>query len=228
MWVVHRKNAVFWRLRGWGDLRKITVVCIKHGEIAMSVLKRDAQRHTYADYLIWSRTYGDELVDGTAYVREPPSPSAAHQVIVAELCRQAGNALKGTPCQVFVAPFEVRLPKSTEVDDEVDTVVQPDVLIVCDRKKVDGRGMRGAPDWVVEVLSPSTASYDQTVKLRAYERAAVPELWLLHPIDRTVSVYRFEAGHFGQAIVLELKGRTSLGAVAGVTIDWGEVVEELT
>lgn len=193
----------------------------------MTVIKRDTHKHTYADYLVWSRTHGDELVDGTAYVREPPSPSESHQVIVCELCRQAGNALLGKPCQVFVAPLDVRLPKATEVDDDVDTVVQPDVVIVCDRKKVDGRGIRGAPDWVVEVLSPSTARYDQTVKLRAYERAAVPEVWLIHPLDRTVRIYRFEAGHFARAVVLELKGRTSLSAVAGVTIDWDEVVARL-
>ena len=110
----------------------------------MPVLKRDTDYHTYADYLIWSRTYGDELIDGTAYVREPPSPSCLHQEIVGELYFQAATALQGKPCRVFIAPFDVRLPKSTEVDDQVDTVVQPDVLIVSDLKKLDARGVRGA------------------------------------------------------------------------------------
>jgi len=200
---------------------------IKHSKTAMTVLKCDTHHHTYADYLVWSRTYGDELIDGAAYVREPPSPSASHQMIVVELCSQAAIALKGRPCRVFVAPFDVRLPKSTEEDDQVDTVVQPDVLIVSDLQKVDARGMRGAPDWVAEVLSPSTATYDQTVKLRAYERAAVPEVWLIHPIDRTLTIYRLETGRYGQATVLELKGQTPLTSVPGVAIDWDEVLAKL-
>jgi len=145
-------------------------------------------------------------------------------VIVAELCKQAGVALNGRPCRVFVAPFDVRLPKSTEVDDNVETVVQPDVLIVSDLQKVDARGMRGAPDWLAEVLSPSTASYDQTIKLLAYERAGVPEVWLIHPTDRTLRIYRLEGGQYGPATVLNLKGQTALTAVPGVTIDWDEVM----
>jgi len=192
----------------------------------MTVLKCGAN-HTYADYLTWSRTYGDELVDGTAYIREPPSPTTSHQVIVGELYRQAGNALKGSPRRVFLAPFDVRLPKSTEEDDQVDTVVQPDVLIVSDLQKVDARGMRGAPDWIAEVLSPSTVSYDQTVKLRAYERAAVPEVWLIDPIDRMLTIYRLEAGRYGRATILELRGQTRLTAVPGIAIDWDEVLAEL-
>jgi Uma2 family endonuclease len=193
----------------------------------MAVLKRDAERHTYADYLIWSRSYGDELVNGTAYVREPPSPTRSHQEIVGELYYQIAAALEGKSCRVYVAPFDVRLPKSTEVDDLVDTVVQPDVFIVSDPQKVDTRGVRGAPDWLAEVLSPSTASHDQVVKLPAYERARVSEVWLIHPIDLTVAIYKLEAGRYGRAEILELKGQTRLTAVPGVTIDWDRVVAKL-
>ena len=194
----------------------------------MTVLKRDTHHHTYADYLIWSRTYGDELIDGTAYVREPPSPSWSHQEIVVELCHQAVSALEGKPCRVCVAPLDVRLPKSTEDDDLVNTVVQPDVLIVSDRKKVDARGVRGAPDWVAEVLSPSTARHDQTVKLSAYERAGVREVWLIDPDDRTLTIYQLEAGYYGRATTLDLKGRTQLTAVPGVTIDWARVLAKMS
>jgi Uma2 family endonuclease len=106
-------------------------------------------------------------------------------------------------------------------------VVQPDVLIVSDLKKVDARGVRGAPDWVAEVLSPSTASHDQTVKLSAYERAGVREVWLVDPTDRKLTIYRLEAGHYGRPTFLELKGRTKLIAVPGVTIDWTRVLAKL-
>ena len=190
----------------------------------MTVLKRDTDYHTYSDYLTWSRDYGDELINGTAYVREPPSPSQSHQEIVVELCRQAANALKGKRCRVYVAPFDVRLPKSTEEDGQVDTVVQPDVLIVSDPKKVDARGVRGAPDWVAEILSPSTARHDRTLKLSAYERAGVREVWLVDSVDRTLTIYQLEAGKYGRATTLELKGQTDLTAVPGVTIDWDEVL----
>ena len=193
----------------------------------MTVLQRDTHYHTYADYLTWSGPYGDELINGTAYVREPPSPSFSHQRIVGELHRQIANALKGKPCRVCVAPLDVRLPKATEEDDQVDTVVQPDVFIVCDRRKVDTRGVRGAPDWLAEVLSPGTARHDRLRKLPVYERAGVREVWLIDPINRTLTLYRLKAGHYGHATRLELKGQTSLTAVSGVIIDWNQVLAEL-
>jgi Uma2 family endonuclease len=194
----------------------------------MSVLKRDHRRHSYADYLTWSRSHGDELIEGTAYVREPPSPSVSHQVIVGELYLQIRNALQGSSHRVFVAPLDVRLPWSTEADDQIDTVVQPDLLIVSDIQKIDERGVRGAPDWLAEVLSPSTARYDQTIKLAAYERAGVGEVWLIHPVDRTLTIYRLEKGRYGRAAVIELKGHTVLTVVGSITIDWDEILEGLS
>ena len=194
----------------------------------MALLKRDSHHYTYADYLRWSGTYGEELIDGAAYVREPPAPSPSHQGIVVGLSRQVDTALKDKPYRVYVAPFDVRLPKSAEHDDKVDTVVQPDVLIVCDLQKIDARGMRGAPDWIAEVLSPYTASHDQVVKLPAYERAGVREVWLVHPIDRTLAIYQLEAGRYGRASVLELKGKTQIAAVPGVTIDWDEILVKIS
>jgi Uma2 family endonuclease len=195
----------------------------------MRLRKRDTQYHTYADYLTWSATYGDEVIDGAAYVREPPGPSMSHQAIVGELYRQAANELKGKTSRVFMAPFDVRLPKGTEEDDDqIDTVVQPDVFIVCDPQKADARGVRGAPDWIAEVLSPGTARHDRIVKLAAYERAGVREVWLVDPNKRTLTLHLLEAGHYGAAAILELKGQTPLTAVPRVTIDWEQVLAEIT
>jgi len=194
--------------------------------MAMTQIKCDTSRHhTYGDYLTWSREYGDELIDGAAYVREPPAPSLWHQVMVLELGRQIETALEGKPCRVFVAPLDIRLPKSSEADDQVDTVVQPDAFIVCDRRKLDARGVRGAPDWIAEVLSPGTANHDRRVKLPVYERAGVREVWLIDPI--AVTLYRLTAGHYGRATVLELKGQTPLTAVPGVTINWDRVIAKM-
>lgn len=186
----------------------------------MAAPRRDALRHTYADYLTWPDDQRYELIDGVAYVKEPPAPSRAHQEIVGELYFQVRLALEGTCHQAYVAPFDVRLPKSQEADDRIDTVVQPDVLIVCDLNKLDDRGMRRAPDWVAEVLSPSSASRDQWVKVPVYERAGVGEVWLISPTERTLSIYRLEGGHYERPITLDLKGRTEIRAVPGVSIDW--------
>ena len=87
--------------------------------------------------------------------------------------------------------------------------------------------MRGAPDWLAEVLSPSTASYDQKIKVPAYERSGVRAVWVIHPIERTVAIYRLESGRYGSATVLELKGRVPLTAVPDVIIDWDLVIARM-
>ncbi len=193
----------------------------------MTVTKRDSQRHTYGDYLIWSRTYGDELLDGTAYVREPPSPSWSHQGVAGELYYQIRTAVKGTRWRVCIAPLDIRLPKSNEPDEEVDTVVQPDVFITGDAKKIDSRGLRGAPDWLAEVLSPSTAHHDRRRKIPVYERAGVPEVWLIDFKHRTTAIYRLSAGRYGPPTIVPLQGKTELTAVPGVAIDWDPLVAQV-
>ena len=193
----------------------------------MRLRKRDTHYHTYADYLTWSATCGDEVINGAAYVREPPAPSSSHQGIAFELGYQIAKAIEGKPWRVRMAPFDIRLPKSTEADDQVDTVVQPDVFIVCDLKKIDARGVRGAPDWLAEVLSPGTTRHDRLVKLPVYERAGVREVWLIDPIKHTLTLYRLEAGHYGRGTVLELKGKTPLTAVSGVIIDWDQLLAQI-
>lgn len=189
----------------------------------MGLPRRDAGLHTYGDYLGWPEDVRYELIDGVAYMMSP-APSRLHQEVVGELYRQIANALDGTPCRAYVAPFDVRLPKSGEPDSAVDTVVQPDVLVVCDRAKLDERGMRGAPDWVIEVLSPATAGHDQIIKLAAYERAGVRELWLVHPTDRVVTVYVQSGGGFGRPTVAEMAGASAAQVLPAVRVDWERVL----
>ena len=189
----------------------------------MSLPKRDAAYHTYADYLTWPEDARYELIDGAAYLMSP-APGRLHQEVAGEIYHQACTALEGKPCRAYIAPFDVRLPRSDEADESVDTVVQPDVFVVCDRSKLDERGMRGAPDWVVEVLSPATAGHDQTVKLAAYERAGVRELWLVHPTDHVVTVYVLENRVFGRAAIHEMKGMLAVKALPGVSVDWDRVL----
>lgn len=193
----------------------------------MTPLKRDTHHHTYADYLTWADIQCAELVDGTAYIREPPAPSRLHQELVREILHQLRGSLEGNAWCIQIAPFDVRLPKANEPDDDIDTVVQPDVLIVCDRTKFDERGMRGAPDWVAEVLSPGTASHNRTIKIPAYERAGVREVWLVDPRDRTLMIYQLEGGRYGSPAIRQLKGQTFLSVIPKLHVDWDRLLSQL-
>jgi len=192
----------------------------------MPLARRDDRSHTYRDYLDWPEDARYELIDGVAYLMAP-APDLTHQVVVGEIFRQLANSLTDQPCRALIAPVDVRLPKGDEADDAIDTVVQPDVLVVCDPARLERRGVRGAPDFVVEVLSSSTAGHDHVLKRRAYEKAGVSEYWLVHPVDRIVTIYRLEAGVYGKPEIEELLGATAVGILPGVTIVWDELVARL-
>jgi Uma2 family endonuclease len=192
----------------------------------MGLARRDLERHTYGDYLAWPEDVRYELIDGVAYAMSP-APTVSHQEVLLELSRQIDEALDESACRVLIAPLDVRLPRGDEADEAVDTVVQPDLLVVCDPARIDERGVRGAPDWIIEVLSPATAAHDQVRKRDLYERAGVREYWLVHPTDRIVTVYRLENGHYGRPDIAELAGETATQAVPGVVIDWARVTRRL-
>lgn len=192
----------------------------------MGYALRDQRCYTYADYRTWSEDVRYELIDGAAFLMAP-APSVDHQTLAFEVGRQLGNALEGRPCRVLLAPVDVLLAAAGQSDDQVDTVVQPDVLVVCDPAKVTPRGIRGAPDWVLEVISPSSASHDQILKLAAYERAGVREYWLAHPTDRVLTIYRHDGTAYGRPEILELAGETPVGVLPGVSVRWEPVVARL-
>lgn len=192
----------------------------------MPLSRRDERHHTYADYLGWPDDLRYELIDGAAYLMSP-APDLVHQLFVGEIFAQLHTALDHSSCRPFVAPVDVRLPKGNEADDAVDTVVQPDVFVVCDPARLDRRGVRGAPDFVVEVLSPASAGHDHVAKRQVYERAGVREYWLVHPVDRIVTIYRREATGYASPIVQELSGTTTVEALPGVVIDWNELTARI-
>ncbi len=192
----------------------------------MSLSVHDKTHHTYGEYLTWSDEQRYELIEGVAYAMTP-SPSRTHQRIVGELFRQIADALEEGTCEVNIAPLDVRLPEEGESDDAIVTVVQPDVFVVCDPGKLDERGCRGAPDCVIEVISPQSAAHDQIRKLAIYERHGVKEYWLVHPIDRIVFVYCLESGRYARPSLHEMKGALSPATVPGVTIDWDRALHHL-
>lgn len=145
------------------------------------------ERFTFADCLTWDEDERIEIVNGEAFMMA--TPSRIHQGICFEIGRQLGNYLEGKQCKVYPAPFGVRLfEQDGDSPENVDTVVEPDISVVCDRSKLDEHGCKGAPDLIVEVLSPSTQRHDQLVKLNLYQRAGVREYWIVDPENRTVRV----------------------------------------
>lgn len=172
---------------------------------------------TFANYMSWPETERWQLLDGVAYAVAPPS--WAHQSVVTELARQLGNALYGKPCQARVAPVGVRLPKHDESDSEIRNVFEPDILVVCDASKIDAKGVRGAPDVIIEVLSPSTASFDQIEKRIAYERAGVREFLLVDIANGLLTIYRHSNGLFEPAEIVRASGHVPLRALADLILD---------
>ncbi|MDR1970715.1 MAG: Uma2 family endonuclease [Treponema sp.] len=149
-----------------------------------------AEKHTYADILAWDETGRYELLDGNAYMMAPPS--RMHQGVLGGLFSQLYDFLKGKPCKVYPAPFGVRLfPRE---DNSDTTFFEPDISVICDSSKLDDQGCKGAPDLVVEILSPSTASYDLVYKLNKYLQAGVREYWAVAPEEKTVQVYIRDPG----------------------------------
>lgn len=187
---------------------------------------KDEKYHNYGEYLTWPDTPRYELIDGVAWAMSP-APTRRHQRLLLELTRQIADALDDSDCEVNIAPFDVRLPENNEADEHIINVVQPDLVVVCDHQKLNERGCRGAPDWLIEVLSPGTAAHDQIRKLALYERHGVKEYWLAHPTDRVVTVYRMEEGVYSRPKVYEMSGVLASSCCESVKIDWERVTKGL-
>jgi len=182
-------------------------------------VKQKAGTFTYGDYLTWSDDERWELLNGVAF-NMTPAPSDAHQSVVVQLVLQIGNHLAGKPCVLRCAPYDVRLPVGDETDDDIETVVQPDIVVICDEAKLDARGCRGAPDFVIEVLSPSTTHRDLFEKADAYERHGVKEYWVIHPVERVVYIRRLgKNGKFAPVQLQPGEGIVPVSVLKGLEID---------
>jgi Uma2 family endonuclease len=175
--------------------------------------------YTYADYSKWPEEERWELIEGEPF-NMSPAPSLTHQRVVAELLTQIRQQLRGSGCETFVAPFDVRLPKGDEAEEAVDSIVQPDIVVVCDLAQLDERGCRGAPDWIIEVLSPHTAARDQIDKRNLYEKQGVKEYWLVHPVDQVLMIYWLDKRVYGKPAIHETRGKTSSTLFPKLEIDW--------
>jgi Uma2 family endonuclease len=146
--------------------------------------KTDTKHYTYKDYLETDDEYRAEIIDGAFYVMSPPSRS--HQKISQKLSLRIGNFLEGKTGEVYYAPFGVRLFPKSDLSD--DTYFEPDITVVCDPSKLDDRGCNGAPDMIIEILSPSNRQNDMLIKFRKYLQAGVREYWIVDTEEKTVHV----------------------------------------
>lgn len=150
----------------------------------------DNQTYTYQDYEKWEGRW--ELIKGVPY-NMTPAPTPLHQTIVGNIFGELRSFLGKGDCQVFVAPFDVRLSEEDDYDNP-ETVIQPDVSVVCQKERLDSKGLKGAPELVVEVLSPSTALKDRNEKRSLYQKFGVSEYWIVDPLYQTIERYVFHEG----------------------------------
>ena len=159
--------------------------------IITDINQLDANKsYTYADYMLWQFEERVELIKGRIF-KMSPAPENKHQRISSDIHGFLWNYLRSNSCQVFAAPFDVRLSKKKK-DKLIKTVVQPDICVICDEKKLDERGCLGAPDLIVEILSRSTSKKDLNDKKDLYEENGVVEYWVVHPTEATLMQFVLE------------------------------------
>jgi len=194
----------------------------------MQVDLKKQEKYTYADYLTWDDNERWEIINGVVY-NMTPAPSTKHQLTSIELSAQIRNFLweRETPCMVFHAPFDIRFPEGIKDEDKIIDVVQPDIVVICDTFKIDEKGCQGAPDFIIEILSPSTAQKDHVIKRALYEKNGVKEYWLIDPIHGIVTVYMLEeSGRYGKPSIHAGKGKLEVKTMTGLDIDLDMVFRE--
>ena len=189
-------------------------------------LPAEEPRYTFADALSWEEPARVELIEGEAFLMAPSL--RVHQAILVELAAQLRTYLRGKRCKVYPAPFAVRLfEKTGDAPEDVDTMVEPDITVVCDSEKLDRYGCRGAPEMVIEILSPSTRRHDLSVKYRLYQKAGVREYWIVDPDTKTVQVFRpDEKGWYGAAEVYTAGAAVPVGLWEDFSVELSPVFEE--
>ena len=184
----------------------------------MSIALQQEKFYTVEEWLSWDEDVRCEIIDGKLYMMSPPD--LKHQRLSLEITGQLWLFLKGKPCKVYSAPVGVRLSKKEQ------TVLEPDIIVVCDKSKLDGKKMcNGAPDMVVEILSPSTSRKDRFIKFNKYLKAGVREYWIVDPADNTVSVNILEHGFYRNSVYGETE-TIPVHVLEGCEVNLNEVFVE--
>lgn len=196
----------------------------------MSYAYKKEKKFTCEDYISWDDDERWELINGIAFLMSP-APAPEHQRVSIIISNEIFNFLKGKKCEVYHAPFDVMLFADASTDlKSIDTVLQPDIFVTCDPSKIDSRGLRGAPDLIIEILSPYTAERDFKDKYFLYQQAGVREYWIIDPASRSVHSFSIdpdskEANKFQPAKILFKEDILVSSAIEGLTIELNKVFE---
>ena len=184
-----------------------------------------SKTYSYADYLTWQFDELVELVKGKVR-RMSPAPRRAHQRISGYFFATTYTHLLNQGCEVYHAPFDVRLTTAgPNGDAQITTVVQPDICVVCDPAKLDDKGCLGSPDWIIEILSPSTAAYDTKEKFDLYEESGVTEYWIVFPGEKSIAAYVLENGRYQSRGTYFAPGDMPVHMLPGLQLQWERVFE---
>ena len=184
-------------------------------------------RYSYADYLEWQMDEMVELIKGRVFRSAAAAPRRIHQKISGKVFNQLFNFLEGKSCEVYEAPFDVRLPIKSKKNKDIDTVVQPDICVVCDKNKLDELGCIGAPDLIIEILSPGNNKKELKHKYEVYEESGVSEYWVIHPYEQTVMTYTLFEGKYIPSKLLISGDFIESNSVAGFRLDLEYVFKDL-
>jgi Uma2 family endonuclease len=201
----------------------LTVYDIDNDEFSKVEEPDPSISYTYADYLKWNFEERLELFRGKIF--KLSAPNTKHQAVAGNIFLCIGTFLKRQKCKPFIAPFDVRLPvKNRKKDNEVTTVVQPDICVICDESKLDDRGCCGAPDLIVEILSPGNSKKEIKLKHELYEEAGVLEYWVVYPEEESIIIFHLnENNKYNGAIAYAGGDTIQSKAVPGLKIKVNDI-----
>lgn len=178
--------------------------------------------YSYSDYLKWQIKEVVELIKGKIFKKAAVAPKRIHQKVSGELFLRLGNFLKGQKCEVYSAPFDVRFPKVSKEDHKIQDVVQPDICVICDPEKLDDRGCIGAPDLIVEILSPGNSKTELKHKFELYESNGVREYWIIHAETQDLLIYSLSNGKYVPSRLLTSGDVVESKVIEGFKLDLEE------
>lgn len=178
--------------------------------------------YSYADYLRWDFEEIVELIKGKVFTK-PPAPNRRHQEVSGNIVGSLFNFLRNQPCQVYSAPFDVRFSRNPEFS-KIDSVVQPDISVICDLSKLDDRGCFGAPDLIVEIISPGNSRVELQNKYDLFEEFGVREYWIVHPTDCSLLIYTLVDGRFQPSRLFTSGDQITSTVLAGFSLDLEEIL----
>lgn len=190
-------------------------------------LPSQERKYNYADYLTWPEGERWEIIDGVPYMQA--APTWQHQAISVELTSQFNTYLKGKPCRVFAAPFDLCIPDYNENDEEISNIIsQPDIVVVCDESKLRKTGYFGIPTLVIEISSPSTTRRDKVLKFNKFEKVGVNEYWIVEPEGKFISVFALQENkRYGRPEIYTDENKIQVSGFPDLVIDLSTVFDKI-